>query len=108
MNRQGLIALFRASAIVVLVPLVACQGDAKGASPQQADMQGPKAGAGPDGGLTDAGFDAGLTDAGFDAGFDGGLFGGGLDGGTATIYNPYPPGILPADINTEIAGVRRG
>ena len=98
MNRQGLIALFRASAIVVLVPLVACQGDAKGASPQQADMQGPKAGAGPDGGLTDAGFDAG---------FDGGLFDGGLDGGTATIYNPYPPGILPADINSEIARVQR-
>ena len=42
MNRQGLIAVFRASAIVVLVPLVACQGDAKGASPQQADMQGPR------------------------------------------------------------------
>src|SRR6202048_2035310 len=107
MNRQGLIALFRASAIVVLVPLVACQGDAKGASPQQADMQGPKAGAGPDGGLTDAGFDAGLTDAGFDAGFDGGLFDGGLDGGTATIYNPYPPGILPADLASELSRVQR-
>src|ERR1700738_4641399 len=106
MNRQGLIALFRASAIVVLVPLVACQGDAKGASPQQADMQGPKAGAGPDGGLTDAGFDAGfdagLRDAGFDGGvfdggvfdggvFDGGVFDGGLlDGGIPpTTYNPY-------------------
>ena len=98
MNRQGLIALFRASAVVVLVPLAACQGDAKGASPQQADMQGPKAGAGPDGGLTDAGFDAG---------FDAGLFDGGLDGGTATIYNPYPPGILPADLASELSRVQR-
>jgi cytochrome c peroxidase len=35
------------------------------------------------------------------------LDGGFSDGGIATSYNPYPPGILPPDLPTEIARVRR-
>jgi cytochrome c peroxidase len=93
MGRQGSVALLWASAIVALALELGCQaGEAKGAGPQQGDlqgqagMQGPKAGAGPDGGLTDAGF---------------------ADGGMPTPYNPYPPGILPADLASEIARVQR-
>jgi cytochrome c peroxidase len=38
---------------------------------------------------------------------DPGVYAGGGGGGPATPYNPYPPGILPADVSTEIARVQR-
>jgi cytochrome c peroxidase len=89
MNRQGLIALFRAAAIVLFALIVAC-GTGQTSPQQVGDTRVPQAGAGPD-----AGMDAGFTDAGF------------TDGGTPTPYNPYPPGILPADLASEIARVQR-
>jgi cytochrome c peroxidase len=79
MNRRALIALLRTSAIVVLALTVAAQPvPAQKDPPGQAKKQEPTTTT-PPGQLKKI--------------------------GTPTPYNPYPPGILPADIDSELARV---
>ncbi len=78
MNRRGLIALMRTSAIVVMAFLVAPE-----AVPAQKDGAAQKDSKDPKGGKN------------------------AKVGQTPTPYNPYPPGILPADLQSELDRVQR-
>src|SRR5882724_10783993 len=78
MNRRGLIALMRTSAIVVMAFLVAPE-----AVPAQKDGAAQK--------------DSKDSKGGKNA----------KVGQTPTPYNPYPPGILPADLQSELDRVQR-
>ncbi len=78
MNRRGLIALMRTSAIVVMAFLVAPE-----AVPAQKDSAAQKDSKDPKGGKN------------------------AKVGQTPTPYNPYPPGILPADLQSELDRVQR-
>src|SRR3989449_6471955 len=78
MNRRGLIALMRTSAIVVMAFLVAPE-----AVPAQKDSAAQKDSKDPKGGKN------------------------AKVGQTPTPYNPYPPGILPADLESELDRVQR-
>src|SRR5712664_4978107 len=78
MNRRGLIALMRTSAIVVMALMVAPE-----AVPAQKDGAAQKDSKDPKGGKN------------------------AKVGQTPTPYNPYPPGILPADLQSELDRVQR-
>ena len=78
MNRRGLLALMRTSAIVVMAFLVAPEAvPAQKGGAAQKDSKDPKGDKNP------------------------------KPGQTPTPYNPYPPGILPADLESELDRVRR-
>src|SRR5260370_9741415 len=78
MNRRGLIALMRTSAIVVMALMVAPEAvPAQKDGAAQKDSKDPKGVKPP------------------------------KPGQTPTPYNPYPPGILPADLQSELDRVQR-
>src|SRR6266850_8566489 len=78
MNRRALIAFLRTSAIVVLAVMVAPEAvPAQKDGAAQKDSKDPKGGKPP------------------------------KEGQPPTPYNPYPPGILPADLESEIERVSR-
>src|SRR6266403_982199 len=78
MNRRAWIAFLRMSSIVVLALMVAPE-----AVPAQKDGAAQKDSTDPKGGKPPK------------------------PGQTPTPYNPYPPGILPADLESELDRVRR-